>query len=412
MDWLPPCVVALVILRLAVQLALEAVNMKEARRNAVICPPGVAGVMDAATYAKSVEYTLAKGRFVCREATYDAAALLAALFSGALPWLWARFDGLAPDAAWDGALFIVTAMILFRLLNLPLDWWSRFRLEEEFGFNKSTFGLWAADHAKYTLLGLAIGIPAIWAVLALANRAGPAWWLWAFALMFGFQMLMVVLYPKLILPLFNKLSPLPDGALRASLMAMSQRAGFRAKTIEVMDGSRRSGHSNAFFSGFGRFRRIVLFDTLVEQLSPDEVEAVLAHEIGHYRCGHVPKFMALAAFLQLGAFAAVAWLARVPWFNAAFGLPGGKLAPTFLLAGLMGGLVTFWLSPAVNYISRRNEFEADAFAKDAVASSEPMIGALRKLSQKNLSNLAPHPFYSMMYYSHPTLFERERALQE
>jgi STE24 endopeptidase len=177
-----------------------------------------------------------------------------------------------------------------------------------------------------------------------------------------------------------------------------------------MDGSRRSGHSNAFFTGFGRFRHIVLFDTLMAQLAPEEVEAVLAHEIGHYKCGHVPKALALTAVLQFAAFAAIAWLARIGSFNAAFGLPPHGLAPTFLLVGLAGGLVTFWFAPAANWLSRRNEYEADAFAMDAVGSSAPMTGALRKLSRENLSNLTPHPIYSMVYYSHPTLVERERAL--
>jgi STE24 endopeptidase len=368
--------------------------------------------MDAATYARSGEYTLAKGQLGSVEAVYNAVVLLSLLFSGALPWLWARFNVLATGAAWSGALSLVVIMILLGWLSLPLEWWSRFRLEERFGFNNSTLGLWAVDHVKFALLGLGIGFPIIWAVLALADWVGPFWWVWAFALLFGFQMLMMVLYPRLILPWFNKLTPLPDGEQRTSLLALSQRTGFRAKTIETMDGSRRSGHSNAFFTGFGRFRRIVLFDTLMAQLAPDELEAVLAHEIGHNKCGHIPKFMVLMAILQFGAFAVVAWLARTPWFNAAFGLPVGVLAATFLLVALLSGLVTFWFAPAGNWLSRKNEFEADSFAKRAIGTSAPMIGALRKLSRENLSNLTPHPVYSMAYYSHPTLVERERALQQ
>ncbi|MFI5336589.1 MAG: M48 family metallopeptidase, partial [Opitutales bacterium] len=184
----------------------------------------------------------------------------------------------------------------------------------------------------------------------------------------------------------------------------------RARTIEVMDGSKRSGHSNAFFTGFGRFRRIVLFDTLIAQLTQDELEAVLAHEIGHYKRGHIPQRLATMALLQFGAFAVVAWLAGAPWFNSAFGLPGGAMAPTFLLFGLCGGLVTFWFSPIGNWISRQHEYQADAFAKAAMHSAAPLTGALRKLAQKNLTNLTPHPLYSAVYYSHPTIIERERAL--
>jgi STE24 endopeptidase len=193
-------------------------------------------------------------------------------------------------------------------------------------------------------------------------------------------------------------------------MALAERTGFRARTIEVIDGSKRSAHSNAYFTGFGRFRRIVLFDTLVAQLAPAELEAVLAHEIGHYRLGHIPRRLVTLAVLQFGAFAVVAWLARAPWFNGTFELPAGELAPAFLLFGLLGGLVTFWFSPVGNWISRRHEYQADAFAKDALADAAPMAGALRQLAQKNLSNLTPHPLYSTVYYSHPTVLERLRAL--
>jgi len=411
MAWLPPVVVALVLLRLGAQLALEAMNRGEVRRHAGQRPAAVADVMDEATYAKSVEYTLAKSRFGSFETIYDVVILLAVLFSGALPWLWSRFNSLAPGAAWSGALFLIGTMLLMGLPGLPLEWWSQFRLEERFGFNKSTLGLWIVDHIKSTLLGLAIGFPLMWALLALVGWVGSSWWVWGFVLLFGFQLLMFVLYPKLIMPLFNKLTPLPEGEARNRLMALADRTGFLAKTIEIMDGSKRSGHSNAFFTGFGRFRRIVLFDTLMAQLGQDEVEAVLAHEIGHYKRGHIPQRLVTMALMQFAAFAAIAWLANAPWFNAAFGLPAGVLAPTFLLFGLLSCLVTFWFSPVSHWVSRKHEYEADAFAREAMGGPAPLVGALRKMSQKNLSNLTPHPLYSAVYYSHPTLVERERALQ-
>jgi STE24 endopeptidase len=221
---------------------------------------------------------------------------------------------------------------------------------------------------------------------------------------------MLVLYPRLILPLFNKLEPMPLGALRDRLLALGERTGFRATAIEVIDGSKRSAHSNAFFTGFGRFRRIVLFDTLVSQMEAVELEAVLAHEIGHYRRGHVPKRLALSAAMLLAGFAVVAFLARSPWFNQAFGFPAGDLAPTFLLFGLLGGLATFWLTPLSNLLSRRHEYQADAFARDAMGGPAPLVSALRTLNRKNLGNLTPHPWFSAFFYSHPTLVERERAL--
>jgi STE24 endopeptidase len=411
MHWLPLLVSGLLLARLLAQLGLEMLNRREVRRHAGAVPAPLAGIMDAPTYAKATEYTLAKSRFGSVETAYDALVTAWAVFSGVLPWLWARFDGLAPGAAWSGALFLVATMILLGLPGLPLAWWAQFRLEARFGFNQSTLGLWISDQLKSLALGLAIGFPLAWALLALVARMGTWWWVWGFALLFGFQLLMLVLYPKLILPLFNKLTPLAEGEARTRLLALSERTGFRAQTIEVMDGSKRSAHSNAFFTGFGRFRRIVLFDTLMAQLSQEELEAVLAHEIGHYRRGHIPKRLATLALLQFGGFAAIAWLAQAPWFNPAFGLPFGETAPTFLLVGLLGGLVTFWFTPVGNRVSRKHEYEADAFAREAMGGPAALSGALRKLSQKNLSNLTPHPLYSAVYYSHPTLLERERALQ-
>ncbi len=411
MSWLPQAVLLLVAARLVAQLFLEALNRAEARLHAGVLPGGLAGIMDEATYAKASDYTLAKSRFTAFELVYDAVVLVAAVFSGLLPWLWARIDALAPGAAWSGALFLVVAGILLSLPGLPLGWWAQFRLEQRFGFNQSTVGLWVSDQLKGAAVGVALGFPLAWALLALVGWVGAAWWIWGFALLFGFQLLMLVLYPKLILPLFNKLTPLPEGEARERLLALADRTGFQARTIEVMDGSKRSAHSNAFFTGFGRFRRIVLFDTLVAQMPQAELEAVLAHEIGHYRRGHIPQRLVTSALLQAGGFAVIAWLAQSAWFNPAFGLPAGATAPAFLLFGLLGGLVTFWFTPIGNWISRRHEYEADAFARDALGGPEAMVSALHRLAQKNLTNLTPHPLYSAVYYSHPTIVERERALR-
>ena len=396
--------------RLVAQLWLNALNGAALRRHAGAPPPAVAAIMDGPTYARSVAYSRAKLRFDSLEEAWAAAVLAAVIFSGALPVLDALFHQWAPRAAWSGACYLLGVAVLLSLPSLPFEWWSQFRLEAKFGFNQGTFRLWAMDKAKELALMLGIGFPVLWSLLGLVRRAGGTWWLWGFGLLFAFQLLMMVLYPKFILPWFNKLTPLADGELRAQLLALADRTGFRARTIQVMDGSKRAAHSNAFFTGFGRFRRIVLYDTLVAQLTPGELAAVLAHEIGHYQRGHVPKMLAVAAALQLGGFALVAGLARGAWFNAAFGFPAGDLAPTFLLFGLLGGLVTFWFSPVLNLLSRKHEYEADAFARQAVGSAAPVAAALRKLALKNLSNLTPHPLYSGFYYSHPTVAERERAL--
>ncbi len=404
-------VLALIGLKLAAELILASLNRAEVRRHAQAAPPAVAAIMDAPTYEKSVAYTLAKNRFGNVNMIFDTGVLALALLSGILPWMFAHVAAWgAPGATWDDALFILLVGVLLSVPSLPFDWWGQFRLEARFGFNKTSIGLWLSDKVKGSVLALVIGFPLLWGLLSLVGFVGQAWWLWGFALVFGVQLLMLVLYPKLILPLFNKLTPLPDGELKQRLMALADRTGFKAATIEVMDGSKRSGHSNAFFTGFGRFRRIVLFDTLVEQLPPEELEAVLAHEVGHYRKGHIPRMLAVSALMQLGAFAAIAWLAQAPWFNAAFGFPAGELAPAFLLFGLLSGVVTFWFSPLTNIMSRKHEYEADAFAREAMGGPAPLVGALRGLTRKNLGNLTPHPWFSGFYYSHPTLVERERAL--
>jgi len=401
----------LLFLRLIAELVLASLNRAEVRRHAGTPPPAVAAIMDDATYAKSVAYTLEKSRFGVLTGIFDTLVLALVVFGGVLPFLFSHIVGWGgPDSIWTRVLFILAAVMLLGLPSLPFEWWEQFRLEQKFGFNKSTPGLWVSDKVKGALLAVAIGFPLLWVLLWLVQWTGATWWIWGFAVMFGFQLLMMILYPKLILPLFNKLTPLPEGDLRSRLMALGERTGFKASTIEVIDGSKRSGHSNAYFTGFGRFRRIVLFDTLIAQLTPEELEAVLAHEIGHYRRGHIPKLIAVSAAMMLGGFAAIAWLARSLWFNTAFGFPPGEIAPSFLLFALLSGIVTFWFAPLGNVLSRKFEYEADAFARDAVGGPSPMIGALRKLAQKNLTNLTPHRWFSGFYYSHPTLVEREAAL--
>jgi STE24 endopeptidase len=419
-----PVVVALIVLKLLAELSLALLNRAEVRRHAARAPAAVAAIMDEATYQKSVEYTLAKNRFGVVEEVFDTGVLLAVLAGGVLPRVYSLLTGgvepevfarntpwvVPPVTAGMGALAILAIGMLLSVPGLPFEWWGQFRLEEKFGFNKSTPALWVADKLKGVALAFALGFPLLWALLSLEGRLGAMWWGWGFALLFAFQLLMLVLYPKLILPLFNKLAPLPEGELRARLLALAERTGFAARTIEVMDGSKRSGHSNAFFTGFGRFRRIVLFDTLIAQLTPEELEAVLAHEIGHYRRGHIPKMLAVSAAMQLAGFWAVAALCDSAWFNPAFGFKAGELAPAFLLFGLLGGAVTFWLTPLMNLFSRKHEYEADAFARDALGGPAAMVAALRKLAQKNLSNLTPHAWFSGFYYSHPTMVEREAAL--
>lgn len=403
--------VALIVLRLVATLWLAALNRAEVRRNRSAPPEAVVAVLGRETYFRSVAYTLAKSRFGIWTDLFDAVFLAALLGCGVLPWTYRWVGGWgAPAAVWTGAAFIFVVMIGCSIVSLPFDAWEQFKLEQEFGFNRSTPALWLADKLKGLALAIVIGFPLLWLLIGLVRRLGPHWWIWAAALLFAVQLVMLIIYPRVILPLFNRLSPLPEGELRSRLAALGERTGFRAGAIEVIDGSKRSAHSNAYFTGFGRFRRVVLFDTLISQLTPEELEAVLAHEIGHYRCGHIPQRIALSVATLLASFAVLAWLANAPWFAPAFGFPPGALAPAFLLFGLLSGVATFWLTPIGAAWSRRHEFQADAFARDAMGAPGPMIGALRKLSEKNLSNPTPHPLFSAFYYSHPTALEREKAL--
>lgn len=401
----------LILARWGCELWLSLLNARHVRRLSGEIPEAFRETMDPETHRKSVEYTLAKHRFGVGQDTCGTLVLLAVLFSGALPWLFGLFQGGLGDGAWGSALTLIGIGLLLSLPGLPWDWAEQFRLEARFGFNTMTPGTWMLDRVKGLAIALLLGTPLLAAMLKLVTVAGDLWWLWAFVVMVAFQILMMVVAPVLILPLFNKFTPLPDGSLKKRLLALAQRTGFQARNIQVMDGSRRSKHSNAFFTGVGRFRKIVLFDTLIDQLRETELEAVLAHEIGHYRLRHIPKLLAASVAGLFVSFAALGWLSRREWFYTAFGFDGADVTPAFLLFALLSGTVTFWLGPLFNRVSRRHEYEADAFAKAAVNDEAPLIGALRKLSGKNLSNPTPHPVYSAFHHSHPTLPEREQAMR-
>jgi STE24 endopeptidase len=409
-PWIVPAVVVLVLCKLAAELWLARLNVREVTAHASRVPDAFQDSVDAATYAKSVRYTLAKSRLGRIETAFDAALLLVILFSGVLPWLLRLISGYLGSSAWSMAAFLFVVGILLSVPGLPFAWHAQFRLEEQFGFNTTTPKLWCLDRLKALLLAIVLGYPLLVLILKLVDWTGAHWWLWAWGCLLVFQLLMLVLAPVLIMPLFNKFTPLPEGSLRERLLGLGRRAGFLARGIQVMDGSKRSRHSNAFFTGFGRFRKIVLFDTLIQQLTEPELEAVLAHEIGHYKKKHIPQMLAWAALSSLAAFYLISVVAREPWFYRGFGFEPGNLAPALLLFALLSGVVTFWLSPLAHWWSRRHEYEADAFAAQTMGEAQSLIGALRKLNEKNLSNLTPHPFYSGFYYSHPTLLERERAL--
>src|SRR5947207_1301035 len=415
----PFTVVALVLIlaRAIAELWLSRLNQRRVRAHANELPPAFRGVIDEATYRRSVDYTLAKSRFADITGVFDVVVLIALLFSGVLPWALGRFTASFGRSIWAMAGFLFFIGIGLSVLALPFAWYVQFKLEERFGFNTATITTWMFDRVKGFLLALLLGYPLLALVLKIMEWTGATWWLWAAGIVVAFQLLLMLIAPAVIMPLFNKFTPLPEGALRQRLFALAQRAGFPTRSIEVMDGSKRSRHSNAFFTGFGRFRKIVLFDTLIAQLSEPELESVLAHEIGHYKKRHLPKLLGVSIAGVFVTFAAIAWLARQQWFYHAFGFEhhagfaAANVVPAILLFALLGGTISFWVSPFIHIWSRRFEYEADAFARATMGEAQPLIHALRRLSKKNLSNLIPHPLYSGFYYSHPTLLERERALQ-
>lgn len=402
----------LIVAKWLAQFYLDKINQRHVQAHAGAIPPAFKDMIDEPTYKKSVDYTLAKNRFGQFEQAWDTLILCAVLFSGVLPWFHAAYQNLFGGSVWAGAGFLVAVTLVLSLPSLPWEWYDQFRLEQRFGFNTTTAKIWWSDRLKGVILGLCIGYPLLVLILKLVDWLGGAWWLWAWGCVVVFQLIMMVVAPVLILPLFNKFTPLKEGTLRDQLLALASRTGFEAKDIQVMDGSKRSRHSNAFFTGLGKFRKIVLFDTLIEQLSPSELEAVLAHEIGHYKKRHVPKMILMSVLSLLVGFYIISVLSQQAWFYRTFGFAPGSLVPALLLFGLLSGAFTFWFSPLAHRWSRKYEFEADAYAADVMNQTEPLSGALRKLSEKNLSNLTPHPLYSAFYYSHPTLQERESALMK
>ena len=406
--------IILLLLKLVTSATLDCMNLRYAQARMNEVPASFRDFIDLPTYQKSVDYTSAKTHFGLISNLYDAAFLALVLLLGILPFFFEMFTEWFGYGVWGQALVLILLSFILSIPAMPFEWWGTFKVEERFGFNKSTQKLWFTDKIKGSVIGFVISYPLLTLLLYLVSAAGSLWWVWGFTVFFIFQLIMVVVYPMFIMPLFNKLEPMEDGVLKSRLFALADRTGFRANTILVMDGSKRSGHSNAFFSGFGRFRRIVLFDTLIEQMGIDELEAVLAHEIGHYKLGHIPKMLVMAGFSSLAMFAVLGWLANAEWFTKAFHFgtsAEGQLVPVLLLFMLLSSLVTFWISPLTSRLSRKHEYEADTFAREAMSGYEPLIQALRKLHKENLSNLTPHPIYSQFYYSHPTLEERESSLR-
>ena len=374
-------------------------------------------LMDEHTWEKASNYSLSKSKFSRVEEVFGF-ILFFPIFLYILPNVFNTWPITRLDSVWWSS-FVATALLnTLQIPGLIFDWYNQFILEEKYGFNKSTKKLWILDKVKGIVLGFSLSYLLlallIWMYRLLSFELPQIWWIVVFLVFFMIQLLMMVLFPKLILPLFNKLSPLDEGELKDRLMKLSDKTGFKANSIEVIDGSKRSGHSNAYFTGFGRFRRIVLYDTLIEQMSVEEIEAVLAHEVGHYKMGHIPKRLIMSFFTGLLGFGLIGYLLQSEWFYMGIGLDASltsSLGPLIVGLSLILGFFTYWLIPLSNFFSRKHEFEADNFAKNSVGGADSLISALRKLYVKNLSHPLPHPLMAGFHYSHPTLLERENALR-
>ncbi len=403
---------------LAFKLWLATRQMRHVAQHRDHVPPAFVGTVTPEAHRKAADYTLAKGRFGLLTTAFGSAVLLGWTLLGGLDALNAVLrDALLPGAgAMVYQLALLAAFVVIgTVIDLPFEWYSAFRIEQRFGFNRMTMGLWLADLAKGALVGAVIGLPLAALVLWIMQATGGLWWLWAWVAWVGFNLLLLVIYPTVIAPLFNKFSPLPDEALKARVQALMQRCGFAARGLFVMDGSRRSAHANAYFTGLGAAKRVVFFDTLLERLTPGEVEAVLAHELGHFKRRHVVKRMAGIFGLSLAGLALLGWLAGQSGFYAGLGVAPNMAAPNDALALLLFMLAlppfTFFVSPLLAHFSRRHEFEADAYACQQ-ADGRDLANALLKLHEDNAATLTPDPLYVRFYYSHPPAGERLAALPQ
>ncbi|HEY2864084.1 MAG TPA: M48 family metallopeptidase [Casimicrobiaceae bacterium] len=397
---------------LATQLWLGRRQIQHVAANRAAPPAHFAERITLAAHQKAADYTIARTRVGMLDTVLDGVILLVLTLGGGLAALAARADLLPVATLWQDVALVVAVAVLAALIGLPLSWYRTFVIEQRFGFNRMTLSLWLVDLAKAAVLGVLLGIPLLILVLWLMAGAGALWWLYAWLVWVVFQLLMLVLYPTVIAPLFNKFQPLADEPLRVRVEQLLARCGFAAKGLFVMDGSRRSSHGNAYFTGFGAARRIVFFDTLLSRLQPEEVEAVLAHELGHFKLKHVVKRIAWFAGASLVLLALLGWLVGEPWFYAGLGVPVAPPRYGIALVLFMLALpaFTFLGAPLASLYSRRHEFEADAYAA-AHASAPALVAALVKLYEDNANTLTPDPLHSVFYDSHPPAAARIARLE-
>ncbi len=386
---------------LRVWLASRQVRHVARHRNAV--PAAFAKRVPLSAHQRAADYTIARTRLGLIELALGTVVLFGFTFFGALQWLHDTLLARLPQSEWVRPLaFVLLVGVIGSVIDLPLSWYRQFRLEERFGFNRMTLRLWLTDLVKGLLVSIVLGVPLLAAVLGLMRSAGSAWWLWTWLLWVAFNLAVLVLYPTVIAPLFNKFEPMPEGPVRDRVQALLERCGFTSSGLFVMDGSRRSAHGNAYFTGLGKAKRIVFFDTLLKRLNGEEIEAVLAHELGHFRRRHIIKRMVTTFLISAAGLWLLAWLSAQAWFYQGLGItPAADTeAIALVLFFLVSPAFAFPLQPLASLVSRRHEFEADQFAAENSRAAD-LVSALVKMYEDNAATLTPDPLHSAFYDSHP-----------
>jgi STE24 endopeptidase len=396
------------------KLWLNARQVRHVAQHRGEVPTAFASQISLNDHQKAADYTLAKAKVAQIDMLIDAVVLVGWTLMGGLSALNATVLTYMPPGLWQQVVLVLAFTLVGGLIDLPMSLYQTFVLEQKFGFNKMTWKLWFSDSLKGLALGLVLGVPLIAMVLWLMQAGGVYWWLWTWCALVFWQLFLMAIAPNVIMPLFNKFTPLDDEALKARVNALMQRAGFTAKGFFVMDGSKRSAHSNAFFTGFGASKRVVFFDTLLKQLTPAEMEAVLAHELGHFKHRHIFKMMATSFVTTLLGLALLGFASQQIWFYTGLGvmpnLTGGNEAVALLLFMLVVPVFTFLLAPISSWRSRVQEYEADAYAVSQTPAAD-LSSALLKLYQDNASTLTPDPLYVKFYYSHPPASLRLARMQ-
>jgi STE24 endopeptidase len=401
---------AALLLAAATRLWLDLRHIRHVQQHRDAVPPAFTSLISLEAHQRAADYTSAKTRLGLVSGLFEVLVVLALTFGGGLQWL-RDIAAIAPAGVPRGLLLIVLVALVMMLVELPFGLYRTFRIEERFGFNKMTPKLYWIDFAKGLALGAALGLPLAAAVLWLMERMGEYWWLYAWLLWMAFNLFMLAIYPTWIAPLFNKFTPMENPDLKERVERLLARCGFKAAGLMVMNGSLRSSHGNAYFTGFGKTKRIVFFDTLLERLSPPEVEAVLAHELGHFKLRHVLKRVAWTFAASLVFLWALGYVMDKPWFYEGLNVSTPSTAMALILFFIVVPNFTFLLQPLAAMMSRKHEFEADHYAAQN-ASAEDLVSALTKLYKDNASTLTPDPLYSAFHDSHPPALARIGRLRQ